>query len=127
VLPICVSDGAPRNFDHGIRVFLHADARLAIGRRLIDLGNYEADEVHFPILYVPKASPKDIIQMDGKGILDYRSKTGRRVDYVLVWDMLKDPSTVPIAPAREELENRYTPIYVSPRGYLKLYQCNEMH
>jgi hypothetical protein len=126
-LPLCVTDGTAQNFNHGIRVFLHAGAYLAVDRRLIDLANYEAAQNYFPILYVPQASPERVIKEDGSGLLNYRVRTsGRRIDYVLVWDVLSGPAATAPATTREDLHQEYKQVYLSPRGFLKLYQCNEL-
>ncbi|MFB3891245.1 MAG: hypothetical protein ACE15C_04395 [Phycisphaerae bacterium] len=115
----------------GVGPYRHAAGHIAADLDLVNLGNYEAAESHFPIRYRPELDPYAFIgPMEEMGwssprrldIIGYPRRTGGRIDYVLVWGLLDGPRQHPNAPdLLRQLDEAYDPIYTSPRGLVRLY------
>jgi hypothetical protein len=114
---------------------LHASGYLVVGRCLVSLDNYEAnDKDHFPTRFRSQLNPYTIggyneyrpEQMDLAG---YAAATGRPIEYLLSWGAREAMDRA--APQRAEaiqsqilaIERDYDLIYVSERrGWLRLYR-----
>lgn len=115
-----------------VRPFANAAGYLAARGDVVDLANYQAHVRYFPILYRPEVDPfrylggkaepvQAVRELDLAG---YESASGKRVDYVILWD-LQAPYRNRPAPARllRELESRYDLVSRSaPAARLELYQ-----
>jgi hypothetical protein len=73
------------------RPFTHAAGYLAVERRLVDLGLYQADRGYFPVVYRDELNPYRHLTSDGElespagvDLLAYE-RTGGSVDYVVLW------------------------------------------
>jgi hypothetical protein len=114
-----------------VEPLLHAAARLAVERDVVNLGNYEAASTVFPVRFRPEIDPyrhlgppRGLMRKPPQvEITGYDERTPGRIDYVLVWGPADDPGA---APARAELEAQlrpgWEPIFVSPRGWTRLYR-----
>jgi hypothetical protein len=122
-------DGAsvPHEMVHPL---LHAAGYVAAQRSVVDFTNYEANEGYFPIGFIPAANPYTHIG-DGEqhpfvlDILDYTKRTGRNLDYVLLWggDDAETAARADVQPVLAQLRVGYEQIYVSPRrGLVRLYR-----
>ena len=112
------------------RPFLHAAGYIAVERDVIEFTNYEAGRVgYFPTHFRKELNPYTFI---GKiesvppevDFLTYPKRTGRQVDFVLVWGLRahqrKSEETKSIY---SQLEKGYDLIYTSrKRGLVQLYR-----
>jgi hypothetical protein len=120
--------------------FLNAAGHIAAQRGIVDLANYEASGIIFPVMSRPHLTPLVHIwygaQFHSPAIdfLSYPQRTGGRVDYVLVWHTGEDAEDDPVAKfyrqlepsISQQLEEGYELIYTSPqRGFLQLYRRKE--
>ena len=90
-----------RPFTHKVRPMLLAAGYVAAERGIIDLGNYEASQGYFPLLWRNK--------------IDSLS-----ADYVVVWQTGKPDSPL------VDLDAEYERVYTSPHGWAKLYRRRNM-
>jgi hypothetical protein len=115
------------------RPFLHALGHIAARKPLVDLGLYEANEDYFPIQFPASCNPFTRIGLGpGLGLegepprvdfLHYPRRTGRRVDYVLLWQLDAAPPDHPdVRSVLAQLAAAYEPVYVSRRGLVRLYR-----
>jgi hypothetical protein len=106
----------------------HAAGYLAAERGVIDLDNYEAESGVFPLVFRPEVDPAVFIQhMEDDpptpDLLAYPSKTGRHIDYVLVWDPYGATRTTLAGQALDrQLQAAYTLIRTSPQAWCRLYR-----
>ena len=111
--------------------FLHATGLIAIERGLVDLNDYEAATRNFPLVYKDALDPGDIIVNGPQyppraSIANYYRRTGRFVDYVLLWNVQEENSTNPAAPrVFEELAANYVLVYSAPHIPLQLYRLRQ--
>src|SRR5206468_2378303 len=83
-----------------VGAFRHAAAYLTLRGNVVELENYEANTTYFPVRYRPELNPFDHLgrenapdrglQAEPPDISDiraYERRTGRRVDYVLLWNV----------------------------------------
>ena len=110
--------------------FLHAAGLISIERSLVDLNDYEAESRNFPLVYKAGLDPSEII---GEGheyafppvahIGQYYRRTGRPVDYVLLWGVDEENSRAPASQdIFHELAANYVLIYSAPHTPLQLYR-----
>jgi hypothetical protein len=73
------------------RIGLAGNGYIAAQRHIVDLQNYEAGQTVFPVMYRSHLNPYVYIY-DGFALADrppdflsYPQRTGRHVDYVLIW------------------------------------------
>jgi len=101
---------------------------IADDKNILLLDNYEANQVHFPLIWKKDRDPDKILGNAGKAnrpcidLLKYKSFTGLEIDYILV---MKRPSEVVDSCTQsvdEQLRNAYREIFVSPRGHGVLYK-----
>jgi hypothetical protein len=118
-----------------IGVFRHAAGYLAAERGVIDLENYEATTRYFPFKYREEINPYRRLGL-GEGadrglqaeppevdIVAYEKNTGKRVDYVLVWNVLPEQRDTPAGKKIfEQIDRGYELTYTSPRQLLRLYR-----
>ena len=117
-----------------IEPFVCANGYIAAQRDVIDLGNYEAQLDHFPILFRPNLNPDLHIKIKQQGdivvqpprvdFLTYPQRTGGSVDYVLLWHLNeKQRDYANTKFIYSQLEEGYELIYTSPqRGLMQLYR-----
>jgi hypothetical protein len=133
LLPICFS---PKGFSvdntfHSYprtSPFIHASGYIAARRHVVEFTNFEAHMSFFPIRFRPGLDPYVHIgpvetidkQID---FLSYPSRTGGRVDYVLVWGKNRGdfPPEV-VESIAEQIREGYELIFTSERGSMMLYR-----
>jgi len=102
-----------------VNPFAHAGDITALSGRDIAVANYEALGTSFPVEYLPEVNPdlhapelEDQDKPDIANIADYEEKTGKSVDYVLIWG---EPETaavnLPDSPLWEQLRGHYVLVY----------------
>jgi hypothetical protein len=109
-----------------IRPLLHAGEITALVGRDFSVANYEGTGTSFPVEYLPEVNPAirepEMMEIGSinADLVDYEEKTGRSIDYVLVWGG-PDVSGQGNRDSRlwTQLRARYTLIYSSP-GLLSL-------
>jgi hypothetical protein len=114
---------------------LHASGYLAVGRCLVSLNNYEADDTdHFPTRFRPELNPYthggyDEYRPERVDLARYAAATGRPIEYVLSWGAREAMARA--APERAQaiqsqlraIERDYDLIHVSEEsGRLRLYR-----
>jgi hypothetical protein len=118
--------------------FRHAAGHIAAAVHIVNLKNYEASTGYFPMLYRSEVNPYQLMGKDDRVLdhgldtvpprvdfLGYAAKTGRTVDYVLIWglrpEQRTDPATIAIFSQIEA--GGYEPVAVpSRRGLVQLYR-----
>jgi hypothetical protein len=138
----------PLYFTHGLRAgrlaeakvgaFRHAAAYLTLDGTVVELDNYEANTSYFPVRYRPEKNPFNLIGRDNapdrglqaeppdiSDIRAYEQRTGRRVDYVLLWNVTDRTRQTPAGAAifdqlREGFERVET-----PGGLTQLFRRND--
>jgi hypothetical protein len=150
-LESCLKPGTtllPLNFAHGLRTgplaqakvgaFRNAAGYLAACCDIVELENYEANTSYFPVRYRPGLNPFDHV---GRGnapdrglqaeppdveFLSYPERTGRTIDYVLLWnvtDLTRATSTG--AAIFDQLRKGYERVEL-PSGLLQLYRRRDL-
>jgi len=118
--------------------FRHAAGYIAAEKHIVNLKNYEASTGYFPMLYRPEVNPYQLMGMDERVLdhgldtvpprvdfLTYAAKTGKSVDYVLIWGLRPEQRTEPptIAILSQLEAGGYEPVAVpSRRGLVHLYR-----
>ncbi len=141
VLPLCFSQQgqAPDGRVLALRVcpFLHAGSYLTPMKQIGNLDNYEAEAGYFPTLFRPGVSPYQNIGTDRSrpdgglheqppraDFLGYPERSGREVDYVLLWGVR--PEQREVADTKEifrQLGQGYRRVFTSGRrGMTQLYR-----
>jgi hypothetical protein len=119
-----------------VGVFRHAAGYLAAEGGAVDLDNYEADTTYFPVRFKEEANPFRHIGVGGTGpdqglqaepprveFLTYPQRTGRPVDFVLLWNVLPEQRRDPAGRAVfDQLNEGYDLVFTSSRGLLQLYR-----
>lgn len=137
LLSLCYCNPAD-NPDHvfanlRIRPLEHAGDIAALSGRAISLDNYEAMGSAFPLEYVPSVNPavyeptfaasKVASQPQIADIADYESRTGKTVDYVLLWGKQREDSAEIRSILGQKLQSNYVVIYTSsPPALLRLFK-----
>ncbi len=111
---------------------LHAASRIAVNQSAVHLNNYAAMRGHFPIRFRDQFNPDFKIARYPKGIeslppdvdfLNYPSRSGGSVDYVLIWGAPeKYRGQPPAMSALSQLTSGYELIHHSPSGMTRLYR-----
>jgi hypothetical protein len=124
-----------------VNFLLNAAGYVAMERRIIDLGNYEAGQTScFPTLFRPDLNPAVQLHyapLDSAAgelralpteILSYPQRTGGRIDYILVWGVRDQDYNKEIPKSIfRQLQEGYDLIYTSPqRGLMQLYHRKDM-
>jgi hypothetical protein len=111
-----------------IKPFLHAAGYIAAERKIVSLNNSHAWFVYFPTLFRHYLNPRKYIgkiesEPPEVEFLNYPLRTGKYVDYVLVWKMDEKYREHPVTQfINQQLAKGYRLIYTSPqRGFMKLY------
>ena len=115
-----------------VHPFAHAAGYLAARGEVVDLANYQADQGYFPVVYRPEVDPYRFLggnpepqgSVGDMSLLRYERATGRRVDYVILWDLKGQTRRRP-AQRRllDELAASYDLAYTStPGGRMQLYR-----
>jgi hypothetical protein len=135
ILPIIMARyGYSEDNDHQITVridpFLHITNHIAMQRSLVMMANYEADMGYFPILYRDELNPFTYI--DGNVLFaqnvsinfaDYETRTGGKIDYVLVWLGRKIVTNEMFTQSNyRQLDDKYKKVYTSKNGLMELYR-----
>jgi len=111
---------------------LHAGDITALAARDFSIGNYEGTISGFPVEYLPQVNPAlrtpGLMEVEYRpelaDVADYEVKTGRSVDYVIVWG---EPEVAGqndnVSPLWSQLGARYSLIYGAPGATsLRLYR-----
>jgi hypothetical protein len=108
-----------------VDVFLHAGGHIAAEKNVIQLVNYEARTGHFPTQF--RSDP--YVQMGDPernppcvNLATYRQRSGRAIDYVLLWqfpDAAGDPC---IRLLLQQLGSDYERVFTSETGRARLYR-----
>ena len=115
------------------KVFLHTASYLAAQRSVLNLGNYEGNYVHFPLVFRADINPFVHLARDQGlegdppcvDLHEYERQTARVVDYVLLWGLRQhqregEPCTERLL---AQLAESYEPAFVSePRRLVRLYR-----
>ena len=101
---------------------------IAGDKAILLLDNYEANQVHFPLIWKENRNPDEILGNAGKSnrpcidLNNFKKATGREVDYILVMkrpvDLIDSCSLV----ADEALRTGYKEIFRTPLEHGVLYQ-----
>jgi hypothetical protein len=120
--------------------FRHASGYIAAQRHIVDLQNYEAREIYFPVMYRSRLNPyRHLVdlpfQTPQPDFLSYPLRTGGQVDYVLIWHTSEGRGDLPDTKLATEffqrfkqsifrqLDEGYELIYTSPqRRFMQLYR-----
>ena len=131
VLSLSFREEGARGKLNKVHPFAHAAGYLAAGAELVDLGNYEADQRYFPVVYRPEVDPRRFLggnpeprhSVGNLSLQRYEAATGKRVDYVILWDL---QALVSRRPAQRrllrELRASYDLVFTSSPGRLQLYR-----
>jgi len=120
-------DGRPLSFR--TRPFLHADSGSAAERLFISLTLNQANEDYFPVMYRPEVNPfrqgaiLGPLEVEPPVVdpLGYTVRTGRTVDYVLLWqgDRRQGPAADRLF---AQLAAAYEPVFESAQGNARLFR-----
>jgi hypothetical protein len=120
-------DGRPLSFR--TRPFLHADSGAAAERLFISLTLNQANEDYFPVMYRPEVNPfrrgaiLGPLEVEPPAVdpLGYTARTGRSVDYVLLWqgDRRRGPAAERLF---AQLATAYEPVFESTWGNARLFR-----
>jgi hypothetical protein len=123
-----------------VQPFSHASGYIAVQNKdVVVLTNYQAALDYFPILFRSQTNPFLHLGIENKpskgewGIeaqpprvdfLNYPQRTGGKVDYVLLWQVLDEHRDIEYTKSIfRQLEEGYELIYTSPkRGLMQLYR-----
>jgi hypothetical protein len=129
LLPLRQGEPRARGEAHSDRVdvFLHAGGHIAVQKNVVQLVNYEARTGHFPTEFRVRSDPYMHLGDPERNppcvnLATYRQRTGRAIDYVLLWKFPEasgDPCTRLLL---EQLREDYQPIFTSESGRARLYQ-----
>jgi len=129
LLPLCYSQQGhtPEGevLSERVRPFLHAGGYVAARRRVVQLANYEANTLYFPVAYRKDRNPYLYVGfLESEPPQVYSLKAAGYPDYVLIWHVReKHLKRRSIQRFFDELEREYDLIHTSPqRGLAKLYR-----
>ncbi|HEY3121944.1 MAG TPA: hypothetical protein VGL15_15070 [Vicinamibacteria bacterium] len=108
-------------------VFLHAGGYIAAEKNVVQLVNYEARTGHFPTAFRVRWDPYMHLGDPERNppcvdLANYKRRTGRAVDYVLLWQFpvaSGDPCTRLLL---EQLRLDYQPVFTSESGRARLFR-----
>ncbi len=123
-----------------VGVFRHASGYLAARAGVVELENYEATTGYFPVRFREELNPFVYLSPEGRGtdiglqaepprvdIAGYARRTGKTVDFVLLWQVRPEQRDDPAARAIfRELEEGYDHVFTSRRGLLQLYRRKDL-
>jgi len=101
---------------------LHAGDITALAGRDISLANYEGTSTSFPVEYLPEVNPAlhtpKLMEIEYPQVVDlddYEEKTGKSIDYVIVWgdQQIPEYGSGGDSPLWRQLRARYTLVYSS--------------
>jgi len=101
---------------------------LSSDKLLLLLDNYEANTVHFPLKWVPKAQPNPLLGNFSYSlnptinIAAYENKTGIQIDYILRWCYQHLPKDSISEKTNLEITKYFKLIYTSPKGNAELFE-----
>jgi hypothetical protein len=136
ILSLCYcnpADNPSRVFSNlRIRPLEHAGDIAALEGRSLSLDNYEAMGSAFPIEYTPDVNPalhektfaasSVASKPRTADIVDYETRTGKTVDYVLLWGANRDKAETKSV-LGQQLQSNYETIYTSsPPAQLRLFK-----
>lgn len=124
-------DGSPLSWRIG--PFAFASGYIAVHKGVVNLANYEGNQDYFPTIFRPQINPFVHLSLnDGRilaepprvDFLTYPQRTGKRVDYILVWRVLEEQrGSLYTKSIFRQLKEGYELIYTSPqRGFMQLYR-----
>jgi hypothetical protein len=128
-----VADDSGAAVPYRVYPFVHALGYTAATRPIVHLGLYEGTSDLFPLRFRSELDPY-LHLADPPGALNwappavdlpgYEGRTGRRVDYVLVWlpDGAPAHAAAQVRDLYRQLEEGYERDYVSPRGLAELWR-----
>jgi hypothetical protein len=118
-----------RSLSFRTRPFLHADSGAAAERLFISLTLNQANEDYFPVMYRPEVNPfrqgaiLAPLEVEPPAVdpLGYAARTGRTVDYVLLWQggRRRGPAADRLF---AQLAAAYEPVFESERGNARLFR-----
>jgi len=116
-----------------VKPFLHASGYIVIQRNIVDLANYEAVRRNFPMVFRPHLNPYRYIgQIEAEpprvDFLTYKERTGKDVDYVLIWGMeIAELADEEVKDIFRQLDEGYTLVHTSSRrGLMRLYRRTDL-
>jgi hypothetical protein len=123
-----------------VSVFRHAAGYLAARCGVVELENYEATTGYFPVHYRDEVNPYHHLNTDERGtdvglqaepprvdFLSYPQRTGRTVDFVLLWNVQPEQRSEPAGKRIfAQIDQVYEHIFTSPRGLLELYRSRDL-
>lgn len=128
LLPVQFDSRGPGDLQHLYGFPMrHAAGYVAAARGALNLDNYEAQTAVFPLIFRERFHPGVYIghmedEPPAPDFAGYEAKTGRRVDYVLVWDPLLTSRRTSRWAAIETQLLRYRLVKTSPSGWASLYR-----
>jgi len=140
LLPLCfqkrLTAGDGRELAAGPAPFLHPAGHIAARRGVVELDNYEAGTDYFPTKFRPELDPFRHLSRDGDlfhtglervpprvDFLAYGQRTGKPVDYVLIWGARPEHWHEPDGQdVLRQLREGYERIFTSPGGRMELYR-----
>jgi hypothetical protein len=129
LLPLRQGEPRARGEAHSDRVdvFLHAGGHIAAEKNVVQLVNYEAKTGHFPTefrvhwdpymhLGDPERNPPCV------SLATYRQRTGRGIDYVLLWQFPEAAGDPCLRLLLGQLRSDYDLVFSSEGGRARLYR-----
>ena len=113
-----------------VEPFRHAASRLAAGRGLVNVDNYEAGVSYFPVIFRPRANPYPLLgaSLDRMPACVHIGRFNRLalrpIDFVLLWGTGQADENDPcVAATLRQVTEGYRLVYVSPpRRQVELYE-----
>jgi hypothetical protein len=110
--------------------FRHAASRLAAGRGILNVDNYEASVLYFPVIFQPRANPYALLgasldRMPACVHIGRFNRLGvRPIDFVLLWGSGQADENDPcVAATLRQVTEGYRLVYVStPHRRVELYK-----
>jgi hypothetical protein len=105
-----------------VEPFRHAASRLAASRGLLNVDNYQADVLYFPVIFRPRANPYPLLgaSLDRMPacvhIGRFNRLAVRPIDFVLLWGTGQADENDPcVAATLRQVTEGYRLVYVSPQ------------
>jgi len=119
-MPRSWNDAAGQRLTMQVSPFAHASAYLAVERGAIDLGNYEANTNHFPLIYRAGMNPYERLGPQVQHQPPCLDLAAFPIDYILIWGDMDSPSDECAQKLREQLST-WRLVYTSSRKMVHLY------